>query len=444
MSRTIPAWLLATTTACAGASAPVDQRPDVLILLVDTLRADRVGAWGWPRDSSERLDRRVAQGVRFARAWAPSSWTRPSVGTLLTGRLPPHLGITDEASHGLPAELPTLAETLAAQGYVTCGATANPNLNARFGFDRGFQRYSDSTVVFPWMQEDKRQPSTHTEHLPTGPAVYQAALDCAEAHPNDPVFLFVDVMEVHEYARGPEGILTRPDLRGHYGAPFGEYDDAVRTAADQADAFLQRLSATSGWNNGVVVFLSDHGEGLGSHPSVPGSGGHGLVLYRSNLHVPLAFWGTAVAGLQDVPDDVGLVDVPSTVLELTQTPALAAMDGQSLVPQMRGAPAEKRTMGAWTRFQGVDLDAVWFDDWLCVTDSTGGLLELQPRMGDQDGSQTDQKNAHPAVLSQCTDTWQTLAQAHPWRTASMPSEPLSPPERRQLEQIGYLDGKSEP
>ena len=160
--------LLATLSACTGTSRLEANPPDVLLLLVDTLRADRMGAWGWPRDSSAPLDARVDAGVRFARAWAPSSWTRPSVGAVFTGRLPPTLGITDELSHGLPADLPTLAEALAAHGYATCGVTANPNLNRRFGFARGFDAYTDSTVVFPWMEDGVDLPDTSTERLPAG------------------------------------------------------------------------------------------------------------------------------------------------------------------------------------------------------------------------------------------------------------------------------------
>jgi len=424
---------------CTRGSPPEPGPPDIAIVLIDTLRADRLGAWGWPRESSAPLDRRIEGGVRFARAWAPSSWTRPSVGSLFTGRLPPTLGITDELSHGLPDELPTLAEALKAHGYATCGATANPNLNAQFGFDRGFTEYTDSTVVFPWMEQSEAQTDHSAERLPAGPAVYDAVLRCAAGHADQPVMLFVDVMEVHEYARGPDNDLTRPDLRGHHGAPFGEYDDAVQTAAEQADDFLRRLSDTPGWDDGVTVLLSDHGEGLDSHPSTPGSGDHGSLLYRSTLHVPLAMWGKAMEKPRTVLTDVGLIDVPPTLLALAGAPALGPMDGMSLVPHLGGTRTVGREYGAWTRFRGVDRDAVLFDDWLYLTDSVGGAIELQPRMGEQDGERTDQRGRRSKAAAEGAERWVALQHAHPWRAAAVGSDTLEPATRTQLEQLGYVD-----
>jgi arylsulfatase A-like enzyme len=436
--------LAAMLVACTSAKPPEPGPPDIAVVLIDTLRADRLGAWGWPRDSSAPLDRRIEAGVRFARAWAPSSWTRPSVGSLFTGRLPPTLGITDELSHGLPADLPTVAEALAAHGYATCGVTANPNLNAHYGFDRGFTDYTDSTVVFPWMDQREGRPDTTAERLPAGPAVYEAALRCAAEHADQPVLLFVDVMEVHEYARGVDSDLTRPDLRGHHGAPFGEYDDAVRTAADQADAFLHRLSSTPGWDDGVTVLLSDHGEGLDSHPSIPGSGDHGSLLYSSTLHVPLAVWGAAVGGPRTVLTDVGLIDVPPTLLALAGAEPLGPMDGVSLVPELGGGRTPGREYGAWTRFRGVDRDAVLFDDWLYLTDSVGGAIELQPRMGEQDGERTDQRARRSAVVAEGASAWAALQRAHPWRAAAVGSTELDPAARSQLEQLGYVDPGTAP
>ena len=282
------------------------------------------------------------------------------------------------------------------------------------------------------------------DHEPAGPSVYAEALRCAEEHADRPVLLFVDVMEVHENARGPESDLTRPALRGHYGAPYGVYDDAVRTASEQADAFLVRLSETPGWDDGLIVLLSDHGEGLDSHPSIPGSGGHGSLLYRSTLHVPLAMWGTAAGGPRTVLTDVGLIDVPPTVLALAGAPALAPMDGQSLVPELSGARPARRAYGAWTRYREANRDAVLFDDWLYLTDSEGGAVELQPRMGRQDGEATDQRAQRSAVVKAGARAWEALGRDHPWRTADVVTQPLDPAARAQLEGLGYLDEATSP
>ena len=134
-----------------------------------------------------------------------------------------------------------------------------------------------------------------------------------------------------------------------------------------------------------------------------------------------------------------LNDVPPTVLALTGAPGLGPMDGQSLVPELGGARPTRRVYAAWTRFCGVDRDAVMFDDWRYLTDSMGGSVELQPRMSAQDGDRTDQRARRSAAVSEGAATWAAVQAMHPWRAARVEPTTLDPAARAQLEQLGYVE-----
>ena len=133
---------------------PVPDGPNVALVIIDTLRADRLGCYGGRSDVSPELDEIAANGVLFESVFAPCSWTRPAIGGLLTGRHPRSLGLFVEKGDALPPGPPTLAEVLYAEGWATFGITANPNINTCFGFARGFDEYIDSNIVFHFMDAD--------------------------------------------------------------------------------------------------------------------------------------------------------------------------------------------------------------------------------------------------------------------------------------------------
>ena len=146
-------WLapLVVSVAVVACSPAREEPPNVVLLIVDTLRADKLGCYGFPADVSPEIDALAAQGVLFEHVVAPSSWTRPSIGALVTGRHPRSLGIFKEQNGILPDAVPTLAEVFAKAGYTTIGITANPHLNRSFNFHQGFDHYFDSDVVYSFM-----------------------------------------------------------------------------------------------------------------------------------------------------------------------------------------------------------------------------------------------------------------------------------------------------
>ena len=196
------------------------RRPNLVVIIIDTLRADRLGAYGFGADASPELDAYAHRGVRFASVFASSSWTRASVGALLTSLYPRTLGIYDEEGHALNESFTTLPEVLREHGYWTLGATANPNINSSFNFDQGFDHYIDSNVLWEWMPEEPGKKLETEQALHTGAEIYQALEAQLSRVEHRPFYAQVTVMEVHEasreYAAGSDP--SDPAARGG-GAP---------------------------------------------------------------------------------------------------------------------------------------------------------------------------------------------------------------------------------
>jgi len=432
------AVLLALAAACGGAEA----RPHVVLIVVDTLRADRLSCYGRIGETSPELDELAANGVRFERVVAQSSWTRPSMGSMLTSRYPRALGIVAERGDALPRDVETLAEAFARAGYTTVGATANPNVNAAYEFDQGFDRHFDSEVLWRWMPHQEGKTIFDERAVQDAGEVFGRLLEAVdEAGPSaGPFYLQANVMDVHEYfdeRRVGEG-ANPEDLSI-------QYDAAVRFVSRAIGAFLEALAARPGWEDRIVVVTSDHGEGLGDHPHVPDSEHHGTTLYESQLLVPwiLADPGDRVPERLVVERPVRLLDLAPTLLELAGAPPLQEAEGLSLAPLLRGDEVElPAAFPAETFFRNHDKGAMWSDGWLFVQTRDGhpgtNRIELQATGKVQDGARTSLSLEHPEELRRLAEQWRTWSDAHPLRPPTRRTRDLSDADVEQLRALGYV------
>jgi arylsulfatase A-like enzyme len=316
------------------ARAPLPGRPNVVLYLVDALRADFLGAYGHPAPTSPRFDAFAAEAVLFEQASAQSSWTRPSVASLLTG-----LGAEAHGMGGLTRllvpEIVTLAETLNAAGYRTAALVANGVVSPALGFAQGFQS---------WKRLSHRHAAELVEH----------ALGWIDATPG-PFFLYLHTVEPHKpYEPRPEhrepflfdgyrgsrnlsvllakGNLAPEERRFLHGAYQGE----VRQADAAFGAFLDGLAARGLSERTVIGFTADHGEEFFDH----GGRGHGGTLYREVLHIPLALrLPGAVRTARRDPTPVQQFDVAPTLLGLVGVAAPAEMQGRDFSPRCLGRAA---------------------------------------------------------------------------------------------------------
>lgn len=349
-------------TPTAGVPPVTVSKPpgNILLVSIDTLRADRLGLYGHDRDTSPALDALAAAGGSFTRARAPAPWTLPSHAAMFTGRYPSSVGVGIRQSSRfawlsavdrLDEERSTLAEILQAAGYRTGAIANNIFISRRFGLAQGFGDFF---------------PGTHR----TAEQTVDEAILWMERAPDRPFFLFVHFIDVHDY-EAPAPFLERwvdPSYDGYFSrGPFqkhevisdqipalGEadleylrarYDGAIRYVDQQLGRLLTWLDETGRLDTTTVVVTSDHGEELGEH----GGTGHGFTLYEEQLRVPLVVRGNASLELARgvvAAEPVSLVDITPTLLDLAGLPVPSDLEGRSLRPALEGRPLPPRPVFA--------------------------------------------------------------------------------------------------
>ena len=314
------AVLLAALAAMGGCRhREADTWPDAPIVLVsiDTLRADHLALYGYGRGATPHIDALGREAVVFDDAYSHCPLTLPAHASMLTGLLPPRHGVRDNAGFTLGPEAGTLASRLARGGWATGAAVSSFVLRAGTGIAQGFELYDDA-VDRDASQEDM------ADQQRDGAAAVDALLRWIEAQGERRFFAFLHLYEPHTpYAPPPpyrERFADRP------------YDGEIAYADELVGRFLERLRARGVLDRAIVAVTSDHGEGLGDH----GEQEHGFFLYREAVRVPLvlrlpggARGGTRVRGA------VAQVDLPATLLDLVSVSA-DGMDGVSLRQTLGG------------------------------------------------------------------------------------------------------------
>ena len=326
------------------------QRHDlnVVFLLVDTLRADRLSAYGYARPTSPSLDLLAREGVRFAHVSSQSSWTKSSMASILTSTTPATNGVL-RWNQALPESVTLPAEIFRQAGYRTAGLYRNEWVNRAFGFAQGFEVYHTPFYAEP--PQNFRQNTPEPQKLAGSDAdLTRSAAEFVESFRDQRFFLYLHYMDVHQYAydsAAPVFGTSSSDL----------YDSAINWVDRNIGRLVEALDQNGLLKRTVVVIAADHGEGFGEH----GVEGHGTTLFREVLDVPLILvlpfrWKGGLV----VETPVQNLDIFPTVLDLLGLPPLPGAQGRSLVPLMeaagRGQPAPP---GLAARPSFAELDRTW-------------------------------------------------------------------------------------
>lgn len=312
----IAGWLAAACSRPAPERGRAARSHDLILITVDTLRADRVGATGGPAGLTPAIDALARRGAAFLDATAHVPLTLPSHASILTGRYPSGTGVHDNEGYTLPASVPTLATVLHASGYHTAAFVSSYVLRGSTGLARGFDRYDD------------RFAGVGAAHLTVSslerraPEVAREAIAWLKAAPR-PFFLWVHFYDPHAPYDAP------PAFRAKF--PGRPYDAEVATSDFGVGMLLDALPPGRRAET-VVMAAGDHGEALGEH----GEAEHGILLYDATLHVPLVVAGPGVPSGTIERRQVRLVDVLPTALALLGVAPPAGVDGESLVPLFAG------------------------------------------------------------------------------------------------------------
>ncbi len=350
--------------AVSGPPSGAPRRPDVLLVVIDTLRVDHVGAYGYPRPTTPELDRIAAEGVTFLNARSSSSWTRPAVGSIFTSLFPSEHGAVSTGSP-LRSDVATLPALLQAAGYVTVGVSANfVHVSEASGFARGFDVFTTVQSDVPSAGEEHvwatQKPDGNVRYVRdgTGEEVNRAVRERLPPPGDAPLFLYVQYMDPHagytpppdlrqKFVRDPafdrasppataavlnafvaQGTLPGPLALGR----FIDLYDAEIAAADRALGELVRELEARG-RPLVMAVVADHGEAFGEHHALT----HGVNLFDELLRVPLIVRdGRAPRAGDKRTEPVDVLDVPTTLLAAAGVPAPSALRGRDLLAPAAG------------------------------------------------------------------------------------------------------------
>jgi arylsulfatase A-like enzyme len=333
-AETVLAALVAVTAAgLAGCRAGGSSHANLLLVTIDTLRADHTSAYGYARETTPHLEALASEGLLVETAYAPIPVTGPSHASLLTALYPRAHGVVRNG-YVLDDAHATVAERLRERGYATAAIVSAFPLDPRFGLDRGFEHYDAS-----FTREEASLPDPRWEGEPLGQpydrrgdATTERALRWLKDRPVDrPFFLWTHYFDPHTPYAPP--VLQNRWPSGGDAGPADRYDGEIHFADAQIGRLLAALEDEGIGSRTLVVVTADHGEGLGEH----GCDEHGPNVYEEAVRIPLILrWPGRLAPGRRLPGPAGLADVAPTVLDLIGLTPLEGAQGRSLVPALDG------------------------------------------------------------------------------------------------------------
>jgi choline-sulfatase len=337
---------LALSPGCSRKEAGPAAAPNVLLVTIDTLRADHVGCYGFGPAVTPTLDGLAARGARFATAVAHAPLTAPSHASILTGRTPLGHGVRDNGAYVLPPSARSVAEDFRQAGYRTAGFVSGFPLKRRFGFDRGFDAFDDQ---LPRGKDARRTAYVErTADRTTDAAVRWLAAASPAGSPRKPFFLWVHYFDPHAPYEAPA------ELAAGASSP---YDAEVAFVDAQLGRLLRRVEELEKGAPTLVLVTADHGESLGEH----GEDTHGIFLYDSTIRVPFVLAGPGVPAGGVVGTVARGIDVAPTLLDYAGL-AAKGMDGRSLRAAVTGqaladAPAYAESLHSRLQYGWAPLHA---------------------------------------------------------------------------------------
>jgi arylsulfatase A-like enzyme len=389
----------ATVVGSPGPGRPGATGPNVILVMVDTLRADRLSVYGYTGGQTPHVDALAADGIRYAKSFAQASWTRPSVATILTSLYPSSHGAIHKADI-LPDRVETLAEAIGFFGYRTVGFPNNVNVSAAFNFQQGFQEFD---FLAPALFFDANEAAAKltlynglrlvrerffarrvdVEHYyQPAEVVTDRVLAWIDGHrKGPPFFLYAHYMDPHDpYMVHPfdgEGYarVAMPKPSPELARRLSQvYDGEVRYFDEHLGRLIDGLRARGLYDDTIIVLVADHGEEFHEH----GGWWHGTTLYDEQTHVPLII-KPARGGAHGVVVDTMTrnLDVAPTILAAVGAPVPPAMQGKALALDGAGIAPEPKVFSE-EDFEGNVLQAVRTPTWKLVVANKGNPRGLAP------------------------------------------------------------------
>jgi len=429
--------------------APGASHPNVVLYVMDTVRADHLGCYGYARPTSPAIDAFARTAVQFDDAVASASWTRPATASILTGRDPAQHGATT-LSTGIRPDVPVMAELLHDAGYATGAVVTNLNVASRFGFGRGFDE-------FRYLEERDERPGTYA----SAEELNAAAFPWLEAHHDHPFLLYLHASDAHAPYRPAAGqaarflpaglaptitaetplrdLLRRPALATPDNVAFlaALYDADVAAVDAGVAAVLAKLDALGVGRETLVILVADHGEEFLDHGGLE----HGRTLFQEMVHVPLLVRlpGGAGAGRR-VPTLARQVDLLPTVLSLAGVRAPGGLVGHPLLTATgEPLPGPDEAVFA-TELTGRPLAGLRLGTWKGVVDETRERAPAVYDLATDPQERHDLADAHQVLVGYVRQAIEERrlragAEAPPRRDTPV----ADPDTERRLRALGYVE-----
>lgn len=441
--------------------------PNIILFSMDTLRADTIGFFDYPKPTTPSMDRFLSECVVFKKAYAPEPHTLPSHVSLFTSLHPLSHGVKGLMKGGIALSngIPTLAAVLRENGYTTAAFINGGFLHSRFGLDRGFDEYNYFSDI------KKNEKNVTSYHGRSAEEVNEAVLAWLERNDKEPFFLFVHYFDIHsDWDQLPYDSpvdymeMFCGDYQGDFNGGDGKksasmylekvnrkrialdpstmqyirslYDAGVRYTDDQFGELIEELKRRKLFDRGLMVLLSDHGEEFKEHDKMLHT-----QLYEECLHVPLAFRFPDSDGVPptEIHEPVRLIDVMPTLLEYVGLEPPSTVQGRSLWPIGRDRPAERKEEPFFF-FSSITGDQAMIDSgWkLILSPSKKGvrLYDLQSdhmEKKDQAGSEGKRVSQYMKKMKAWRQGIPKLYRSGDVKTISLDGETI-----KQLQSFGYI------
>ena len=409
-----------------AARPPAKSSPNVVLITLDTMRADHLGCYGYKLIQTPNLDALAAAGARFADAYTPVPITLPSHSVILTGTYPMRNGMHDFSDNRLNSSLPTLASILHGRGYATGAVIGSAVLDSRFGLNRGFDFYYDH---FDFSRLDERNLDAMERR---GDEVVNQALAWLASRNQKPFLLWVHLYDAHYPYNPPEPYLSRYRAR--------PYDGEIAYVDAQVGRVVNYLKSQKLYDNTLIIVAGDHGESLGEH----GEKTHGFFIYDATLHVPLLFKppSSEIVKQPVVEEAANLADILPTALGILGIPKPDTVQGRSLVPAMEGesaaAPPENyaETYLPRIHFNWSELRGIRFRQYHFIDAPRPELYNLQTDPRELKNIYRQQRAIADQLKKRLANAIAQYTPAHGVKTAE--KEALDPVLAERLKSLGYI------
>lgn len=438
-------------------------KPNILLIGIDTMRADHLSCYGYGKNTSPNIDRLAGDGVQFRKAFAQSSWTKPGFATILTSLYPSSHRAIGKADR-IPQGVTTLAEVLKGQGYITAGFADNVNVSEVFGFNQGFDyflylkpnyffRASEAAAdltVYEQLRLIRERFLAKTKYVQnyyqSAEVVNRHVLAWLQANKDERMFLFVHYMDPHDpyFVHPYNGVgyarVSMPNPDPKWADTFGAtYDGEVAYVDQYIGALLDWLRREGLYDKTLVVLTGDHGEEFYEHKGW----WHGDTLYDEQIHIPLIFKlpQSAMAGTEVGPQ-VRALDIAPSILSLSGVRVPPQMQGRSLFPGGNITARGEAQVFSEEDFEGNILRSLRTPEWKLIQANKPNPRGLEAiELYDLAGDPGERANLAPAKPGRVAELSQPMERIHQYalgQAAAPEAGELDQATRDRLRALGYV------